>query len=47
MNSFITQNRKRLTDSENKLMVAKGNDEGKGQLGSLESTCTYCSSSNG
>ena len=47
MNSFIIHNRKRLTDSENKLTAAKGNDGGKGQSGSLESTCTYCSISNG
>ena len=33
--------RKRLTNLENELMVA-GRDVGKGQLGSLELTCTHC-----
>ena len=32
------QNRKRLTDLENQLMVAMG----KGQLGTLGRTCTHC-----
>ena len=36
------QNRKRLTDLENKLMVAGVMDGGKGQLGSLGWPCTYC-----
>ena len=34
------QNKKRLTDLENKLMVAGGKDKGKGWLGSLGWTCT-------
>ena len=32
-NELNLQNRKRLTDLENKLMVAGGKDKGKGQLG--------------
>ena len=36
------QNRKRLTDFENKLMVAREKYEGKGQLESLELTRTHC-----
>ena len=30
------QNRKRLTDLENKFMVAGGKDEGKGYLGTFD-----------
>ena len=35
------QNRKRLTDFENKLMVAREKYGEKGQLESLEVTCTH------
>ena len=37
------QNRERLTDLENELMVARG----KGQLGSLGKSCTHCYIQNG
>ena len=36
------QNRKRLTDLENKLMVDWGKDRGKVLLGSLGRSCTHC-----
>ena len=32
------QNKERLTDLENELMIARG----KGQLGSLGRSCTHC-----
>ena len=35
------QNIKRLTDLENELMVAKGKDRGKGELGNLRWTRAY------
>ena len=43
------QNRKRLTDLENELMVVGGwgKDEGKGQLGNLGWACTHCYILNG
>ena len=38
----MIQNRKRLTDLKNELMVAEGKDGRKGQLGSLGWTGTHC-----
>ena len=39
MNLFT--NRKRLTDLENELMVTKGKDCEKGQLGTLGKSCAH------
>ena len=36
------QNRNRLTDLENELMVTGGKGGGEGQIGSLGLTCTHC-----
>ena len=36
------QNRNRLTDFENELMVAEGKDGKRGWLGNLGWACTYC-----
>ena len=41
------QNRRRLTDLENKRMVAGRKNEGKEKLGSLLKSCTHCCISHG